>query len=102
MAKRLTVAIDWDGTLVGPEGDWLPGAHAALTALLTRGHRVLIHTCRANWDGGIDQIQERLGPLATKVTIHPKVDADLYVDDKAHHFTGDWTPVLALLRHQAR
>jgi hypothetical protein len=51
-------AVDLDGTLAawGEDhklvGTWLNGAQEAVRSLLEDGHRVVVHTCRATWDGG--------------------------------------------------
>lgn len=98
----LRVAVDWDGTLVDANQEWLPGALEALTAMLTRGHKITIHSSRAAWSGGVDQITERLGNLATRVTIAPKLSADVYIDNQAIPFTGEWSGILDELRLRAR
>ena len=98
---NLTAAIDWDLTLVDKNQDWLPGAQEALRAILTRGHRIIIHSARANHPGGIKHIEERLGALAQRVTIAPKPQADIYIGDNYHRFQ-DWSESLTYLRHLAR
>lgn len=101
MSRRVTVAVDYDGTLVDTTQHWLPGAEQALRAILTRGHRVIIHSARANSDTGRKQIEARLGPLAQRVTIKPKPEADVYIDNKGLRFTN-WSDALTHLRHLAR
>ncbi len=98
---KLTIALDWDGTIVDKQGDWTPGAEQALRALLTRGHTVIVHSSRANWQGGIDQIAAKLGVLAQRVAIYPKPQADCYFDNRGHKFT-DWSDVLTTVRIEAR
>lgn len=100
---ELKVAVDWDGTLVDPiTQNWLPGAQQALQAMLTRGYRVTIHSSRANWDGGIEQIADKLAGYAHRVTIQPKPEANIYIDDRALRFNGDWEPILTTLRQLNR
>lgn len=99
--SHLTVALDYDGTLVDKTQHWLPGAEQALRAILTRGHRVIIHSSRANSETGVKQIEARLGPLAQRVMIKPKPEADVYLDNKAVRFTN-WSDALTHLRHLAR
>lgn len=93
----LKLAIDWDGTLVDTDQKWLDGARDALRFLVVR-HKVLIHSCRANWDGGEQEIRQRLGPLNGQVEIAGKPIADVYIDNQAMRFDGNWPAVLAALR----
>lgn len=94
----MKIAIDWDDTLVETDSQqWLPGARDALRFLVVR-HKIIIHSSRANWDGGEQQIRERLGPLNGQVEIAGKPVADAYVDNLAVTFDGNWPAVLAALR----
>ena len=100
-----TIAIDWDGTLVvSPSGAWLPGALEALRYLV-RNHTVLIHSCRANWPEGQEEIRQRLGAegLREQIDVRAgKPEADLYIDDRALRF-ADWTiqlPEVEQLLHE--
>lgn len=90
----MRVAVDLDRTLVDGN-DWLPGAVDALR-WIARRHEVTIHTCRANYQEGILSVYGLLADAGLK---HPKVtvwsapgkpDADVYIDDKALRFRGDW------------
>lgn len=106
-----TVAIDWDDTLVGykkhPAGEWLPGAQEALYQLLRR-HDVVIHSCRANWDEGYDEIVAALAvagfALSRRLSIHASTGKPLafaYVDDHGVAFDGDWPAALAAVERHA-
>ena len=97
----LRVAIDYDNTLVDRDNEWLPGAEAALRAMHARGHKIIIHSARANYPAGRRLIEDRLGTFAQRVTIYPKPEADIYIDDRAHRFTG-WSAALTHLRYLAR
>ena len=91
-----TVAIDWDGTLVdATTQQWLPDAVNALYAMVTAEPRcrVVIHSCRANSPSGLAQIEQTLSAmpwLYRSVKVVGKPDADVYVDNLALRFTGDW------------
>jgi hypothetical protein len=95
-----TLACDWDGVLVDPKTQgWLPGAREALSALLMGKRKVVIHSCRVGWPEGLTQIQSKLreAGFLGHVDIHTgagKPNADLYLDDRALRFTGDWNEVL--------
>lgn len=95
----MTVASDWDGTLVDSKTqDWLPGALEALKRLLRDGHRVIIHTCRANWPEGLASIEAKLALAGVRGahvwTGAGKPHAHIYVDNQAVTFEGDWAPIL--------
>lgn len=95
----MTVATDWDGTLVDTKTqEWLPGALDALKTLLREGHRVIVHTCRANWPEGRSSIEGKLEsiglrPAGRKLSVVGKPLADVYVDDRAVRFAG-WPATL--------
>lgn len=96
------VAVDYDGTLVDTDGEWLPDARNALRAIRRMGHEVVVHSSRANWDGGREQIRAKLETAMFKdVRIEPKLDAFRYVDNLAIPYAGDWYRVLRQLRAAA-
>lgn len=99
----MKVAVDFDGVLVDASGEWLPGSLEMLRWLLGRGDTVIVHSCRANWLEGLQSIKDALlavGVMSAQIWTKPgKPDADLYVDDKAVHFAGDWQPIRALIEH---
>lgn len=96
------VACDWDDTLVDVKTkEWLPGAKVTLTEWLSTGHRVIVHTCRANWPEGLAEIQQTLAKahlLHPKLTIVGKPNADVYVDNQAAEFGGDWAATRLTVR----
>lgn len=93
--KRLTICIDFDGTLHDPRnrlpgykmGQPVPGARDALRMLNIRGYDVVVCTARPD----VEHVRQWLsffGMLryVCEVT-HEKPMADLYVDDKGYRFT---------------
>jgi hypothetical protein len=104
----LTVAVDFDGTLVR-DGVWVPGAADAVRELWRRDALVVVHTCRANRPDGLEVVQRALADLGVppvgprggrRLHVHADVGkphADVYVDDKALRFDGDWAATLAQL-----
>ena len=91
------IAIDFDHTLV--EGDKpIDGAREAVNILREAGHKVLIHSCNniawikrvlENADIRYDGIYGETG-LESKKPL-----ADLYIDDRAIQFKGNWDVTLA-------
>lgn len=109
------IAVDFDGTLVEEVwpgiGDWLPGAVDGLKRLAEEFDEVVIWTCRTaevdtdektprdNSDQ-LDAIWEMLDsagiPINVRVWTRPyKPPADVYLDNKAIRFNGDWNVALA-------
>lgn len=111
-ATKPTIAVDFDGVLYA--GKWngsdapldpnamVPGAQEGMTALQEK-FRVIIFTCRAysgrtaygDWAEAhahkVEQWLKDHGIPFDEVTTFPgKISADIYLDDKALPFTGDW------------
>ena len=91
----MTVALDWDGTLVDTKTQkWLPGALEFVRAAVAAKRGVVIHSSRANSPQGLQTIEETLQAAGLPpFKIFPKPHADLYVDNQALRFTGDWNDV---------
>lgn len=116
---RAKYVVDWDGTCVEecwPEqGDWLPGAIDALRTLADDGP-VVIYSLRCHLYE-MDDVTRRpeCDVLASHDGIRQKLDAaglhdvrvyppnrgkppgKYYIDDRAVHYDGSWSRVLALI-----
>lgn len=92
----MLVAVDWDNTLYTVEDGWLPDAKRALKVLRRQGNTVVVHSCRAGWAGGREFIIAALvqaGFPDIEVT-DVKPNADVFIDDRAIPFDGDWSVTL--------
>lgn len=92
-----TIAIDFDGTIVEHEfpeiGEAVPGALETMHALLARGHRICLWTCRTGkWLDAAVAYCEANGIKLTGVNKNPndafdepgpKMFAHTYIDDAA-------------------
>lgn len=94
-----TIAVDWDSTLYSDETGWLPDAKRALKVLKRRGFKVVIHSCRAKYPVGEQYIRAALFTAGLDLEVTAvKPDADVYLDDKALRFEGDWPAALRQIR----
>lgn len=87
------VAVDWDLTLVDGDGNLYPGAVAFIRRLRKRGYQPFVHSCRANWQGGREQIAAVLNAAHLDMEIVGKPAAVAYIDNLAVRFDGDYTDV---------
>ncbi|NCN27123.1 hypothetical protein GW915_06055 [bacterium] len=99
-----TVAVDLDGTIFNytetGEPILIAGAREVMKDLFEQGHEVVIYTCRmteASGESGkkmvADLIKRMLGQYDIPYTYIYKGDkfvADVYIDDRAVGFEGDW------------
>lgn len=107
MRPRLTIAIDFDGTIVEhkfPEiGKELPFATETIKALQKKGHKLILWTYRAG-----DELEDAVNFCSRKgiefyainknypeekytEEISRKILADIYIDDRNFGGMPDWT-----------
>lgn len=101
-----TVCVDIDGTLVHYEewqgdyhfGEILPGAVDAMKKLKAQGWFIIIYTTRGN-NEAVKSFLDKQGVIFDSVNENPfqpdnakggKPIADVYIDDRAITFDGDW------------
>lgn len=122
--KQLTIAVDFDGTIVKdryPEiGKFRFGARTVLKWLRKRGHKLILNTCRTDLHysppytpGKYPLLEAALFLDKIGITFHclnqniperikqyggdcRKISADLYLDDKAF-FPGWWAVPIVVL-----
>ena len=108
--SKALVAVDLHGTIADKNdqhnGEYdpsayelQPGAVEALQELRDDGHEVAIWTCWATEEARawLDQHQVPYDYINEEAPDHgsPKIDADVYLDDKAVRHEGDWNRTLA-------
>lgn len=88
----MVIGIDFDGTLV--QGDKaLPGAREAINILREEGHKVMIFSCNnTKW---IERVLNANDMVVDYIWGGDKPVCDLYIDDRAIAFKGDWKDTLA-------
>lgn len=110
----MRICFDLDNTIAQVKrpdqsyADVLPlqGAAKKLKSLKKSGHYIIIHTARhmVTCKGDVNLVIERIGSITRSWLNHHDIPfdelifgkpyADLYVDDKALKFTGDWGSLL--------
>jgi len=113
-----TVAIDFDKTLAqyesgdidrhgyGSVGDPLPGAIAFLKTMKKAGFNIKILSARAAEPVGkkaIEKWVEKYAPGLVDGVTHEKLPGfDVYIDDRAIHFDGDYKATMKELLRRTR
>lgn len=103
----LLIAVDFDGTIahydgwmgVGKFGKPIENVKWALEKFREQGAKIIIHTCRAEIHLVKEYLKEHSIPFdyvnfspreINYKTSDKKVNADIYIDDKAIPFCGEW------------
>jgi hypothetical protein len=110
LVREKTIAVDFDGVINSYTSGWkgatetdepVLSAATAIDGLFNRGYKLVIFSTRANTPEGVQTIREYLrkhtenNELADTIEItDQKPIADMYIDDRAIPFTGDWTQTL--------
>ncbi len=105
--RSKVICVDFDGVItqmvssIEEFGEPIEGVQKSLRELKTLGYRLIIHTARPNSDDHIAKLQSYLrvnripydtiqtdpeGPWSSSKPL-----ADLYIDDRALRFEGNWT-----------
>lgn len=109
------IAVDFDNTLIESEDGYyyaLPGAKESLRRLREDGHKIIIYTCRtgiAAADGQLSQEIEFIKRCLAEFDIEydeiflgEKLIANIYIDDRAVSYEGDWEETLTRVQSRAR
>lgn len=99
--KVPTIALDFDGVIHGYSEGWkdgsiydkpVEGVKDAIKELLEDGWKLVVYTTRENLDEAEKYIKDNFGEDIECVNNKPL--ADIYVDDRAINFSGDWKKTL--------
>jgi hypothetical protein len=107
----MTIAIDFDGVIHQYSKGWykgeiydppVKGTREAITKLKNEGHKIIIFSVRTNkiYHQGEGQLQLMRNWLAEhnipydKIWNYGKPIADVYIDDRAVTFRGNWEQTL--------
>ena len=110
----MTIAVDFDGTLVeeGRDGSIKikEGAVESLTELKSRGYLIRIFSCRVGIARKQNRLSEELSFMKEvlseysipydEIDLSDKPVAVYYIDDRAICFKNNWKKVLAEIIHQ--
>lgn len=90
----MLIAVDFDHTLVDRDKP-LAGAKEALQKLRDDGHKILIHSCNNHdWIQRVLNNNDMPYDYIWSTEDRGKPVCDVYVDDRAIGFRGNWTETL--------
>lgn len=108
----MTIAIDFDGVIASYDG-WkgkptfpkpVAGVKFALDAIKAAGDIIIVNTCRKEIEAVRNYMDEYLLPY-DYINFNPenekqglsdrKIVADVYIDDRAIRFSGNWLDTLS-------
>jgi len=100
--KNKTIAIDFDGVINSYSSGWkgvkqtdrpVTGSADAIKELISQGNKVIIFSTRANNSVGRYIIRKYISAMGLPDTVKItaiKPPADVYIDDRALNFNGNW------------
>ncbi|MCP5009404.1 MAG: hypothetical protein GY942_05440 [Aestuariibacter sp.] len=103
--RQFVICLDFDGVIHWNISKWcgrakildgvIPGTKDAIREL-RRGGRVVVFSGRCISDDGINAIQTWLGnhDIEVDAVCRHKPMADVYIDDRAIQFNGNWTETI--------
>jgi hypothetical protein len=113
--KNRAVCVDFDGVLANISGDIehfgspISGGAEALCELRAHGLKIIIHTSRPARQEHLKQLEsylveagipfDEINSNSDCIWPSKKPLADLYIDDRALRFEGDWKDTIALAKH---
>ena len=111
--RTKTLAVDFDGVIHRNKDTWrgrasikdipVAGAVEAL-ASLREEYTIIVHTCRARSEAGTQAVRQWLDKHGIEVddVTALKPGADVYLDDKAVRFNGNWVDSLSEVKTKSQ
>ncbi|MCZ6688263.1 MAG: hypothetical protein O7H41_01535 [Planctomycetota bacterium] len=103
MGESKRICVDFDDTLCMRDETVAPHAREVLKLLKDSGHEIYVLSSRFNpkiWGDLVEKRMEKVSDwlqangLAYDKVVAYKPAADIYIDDKALRFEGDWNQTL--------
>jgi hypothetical protein len=105
----MRICLDFDGVIHSFTSQWIneddipdkpiTGCQEALASIKAMGAHIYIHSTRCHCQSGRKAIADYMTKhhLAFDEIVEHKPIADLYIDDRAILFTGDWQKVMVAI-----